>query len=387
MEDYEGKEKIEKKKKLLIAADNFLPRWDGVARFLSEIIPDLKEQFEISVIAPEYKGDYQEIEGVHVIRIPVSRIKIADYPIPKPGFAATIEHVMKTDIVFVNSIGPIGAIAILSAHYLKKPVVSYVHSIEWELFARALTQSKILEKFIFFFSKIYMRFLYNKTSLIIVPNIETGELLKYEGIKISKYVVHMGINVDKFKPPLNKKEAKAKVNINPDNFVIGYVGRLAREKNLITLLNAFKQLKKKYKNINLLIVGDGLLSIKNQFAGEKGVILTGSLNDIVPYLQAMDVYVLPSLTETSSLSTMEAMSCGLPVVVTKVGGLKTYIEDRENGVFFPKKNVTVLTLKLEWLMKKEYVRTILGKNARETIIGELNWSKTVSNIKEVLGGF
>ena len=84
---------------------------------------------------------------------------------------------------------------------------------------------------------------------------------------------------------------------------------------------------------------------------QKNIILTGSKDNVVPYLQAMDIYVLPSLTETTSISTLEAMSCGLPVVVTPVGYVKNYIHDGKNGLFFPKKNSGILARKINELIK------------------------------------
>ncbi len=81
----------------------------------------------------------------------------------------------------------------------------------------------------------------------------------------------------------------------------------------------------------------------------------------------MDCYVLPSLTETTSLSTLEAMSCGLAVFATRVGYIKNYIKEGENGYLFPKKNAYLLSKKLELVAKDEKLRARLGKKARETV--------------------
>ena len=101
-------------------------------------------------------------------------------------------------------------------------------------------------------------------------------------------------------------------------------------------------------------------------------------------LQAMDIYVLPSLTETTSISTLEAMSCGLPVVVTPVGYVKHYIKDGKNGLLFPKKNSGMLAKKLNLLIKEERLRNKLGAEARKTVIKSFNWEKTVKGIEKAL---
>ena len=134
----------------------------------------------------------------------------------------------------------------------------------------------------------------------------------------------------------------------------------------------------------LLIVGDGIDELKNKFSKLSGVKLVGSTNNVIPYLQAMDIYVLPSLTETTSLSTLEAMSCEVPVIVTPVGDLQHYILNNVNGLKFSKQNSFELVVKLRKLLEKPKVRESLGKAGRMTVVEKFSWNKTVKNIKEQL---
>jgi len=115
--------------------------------------------------------------------------------------------------------------------------------------------------------------------------------------------------------------------------------------------------------------------------------LPGSVDNVVDYLQAMDVFVLPSLTETSSLATMEAMACELPVVTTKVGFVKEYIREKHNGMFFPFKNSLVLSMKIEMLLENPELRAELGRNARKTIVESFSWEKTKERISEIIGRY
>ena len=139
-----------------------------------------------------------------------------------------------------------------------------------------------------------------------------------------------------------------------------------------------------YNNIVLLIVGSGLKETEESLLQQKKIILTGSKNNVVPYLQAMDIYVLPSLTETTSISTLEAMSCGLAVVVTPVGYVKYYIKEGRNGMFFPKRNSGILARKINTLLKSEKLRQRLGAAARKTVIKQFNWNKTARGIEKAL---
>ena len=130
-----------------------------------------------------------------------------------------------------------------------------------------------------------------------------------------------------------------------------------------------------------MIVGAGLTEELPKY---KNIIYAGSQNNIVPYLQAMDIYVMPSLTETSSLSTMEAMSTGLAVIATPVGMIPEYIINRASGLIFPRGSVEILTEKLTYLLEHDSFRKKLGGNARQTILERYQWKQTVQKINDIM---
>jgi len=372
------------KKKLLITSDAFLPHWDGVARFLSEIIPRIKEDFDITVIAPKFEGNKPEIEGVKIIQMPLLKIQFADTYFSRFQFKRIKRIVARHDIVFCQTIGTIGIAAIRAARKLRKPIISYMHIIEWELAPKSLKRFRWISRI---FTRWLAKKLYNKCKLMLVPSTEVADELSMIGVKTMKSVVHLGTDTHKFMPPADKAAAKNKLGIDPKNIVIGYCGRISREKDLVTLYRAFTQLRKDNSDIILMIVGSGITEHSVLFKDKRGVIMPGSVNDVVPYLQAMDIFVLPSLIETTSLATMEAMSCGLPVLSTRVGLAKEYIKHKTNGMFFPKRNIYILRKKIEQLINDKELRLRLGKNARKTIEEKFSWERTVKEIKRVLGAF
>ncbi len=372
------------KKKLLIATDSFLPRWDGVARFLNEIIPKLSDKYEITVIAPKFHGKLKEFKNIKIIRIPLLRIRVGDYTPAKFNIRKITKAVKQADIVWTQTIGPVGMLAILTARFFKKPIAAYIHSIEWELFSKSISPKNIFRNSICLLTKVTARYLYNKCSLLMVPSLEVAEILNWHSIRTKKRVVHLGTDTLKFRPPDNKKAIKKKIGINPEHTVIGFSGRIGREKDLVTLYRAFLRLRKLYDKLILLIIGKGVQELKLMLESKKDVIVVEYAEDIVPYLQAMDIYVMPSLTETSSLSTMEAMSCGIAVVSTPVGYIKNYIKESYNGFFFNKKNPYELSKKLIVLLDNKKLRANIGKNARKTIIELYNWDKTTNGIEQSL---
>ncbi len=371
-------------KHLVISTDCFMPRLDGIVRFLTEIVPTLKESYNITILAPEFPGEYKGISGARVIRFSLINIQFGDIHFSKFCYGKIKEIIKDADLVFNQSIGPIGICSILAARQLKKPVVCYVHSIDWELATRSIDRYKYA---INTTTKIVTKFLYNKCDMLLVPSLESEEKLTGIGIRTPKKVIELGTDVEYFKPAKNKETAKQALGIGPHCVVIGYCGRIAREKNIITLYRAFRQLEKRHPHLKLLIVGKGVNALEEEFTSGRNIIMTGEKKDVVPYFQAMDIFVLPSLTETSSLATMEAMACAIPPVVTPVGYVKEYVKDKENGMTFPFQNVTVLSLKLEMLIKDKALRERLGKSARETIVKRFNWKRTIEKIKKTLAEY
>lgn len=369
------------KTKLLIATDNFPPRWDGIGRFLTEVVPRISEYFDITIVAPDH-GAF-EMTGVKLVKIPVTKFfKFGDFNLPKFKYFKIKKLVLENDIVFIQTIGPIGYSALNVAKKFHKPLAAFMHSIESELVPNAL--SGIMKKYSYSLIRKFMSNAYNKCDLLMVPSEGIAELIHWQGIDKRTEVVHLGTNTQKFIPAYKKVEAKKILGLNPDEIIIGYHGRISREKDLRTLLRAFIRLQSRYKNIRLMIVGDGLAEIKAMLKKREGVLLIGPQNDVVPYLQAMDIYALSSLTETTSLSTLEAMSCELPVVATSVGYIKEYITSGINGFLFSKEDIYSLAKILEKLIVTPSLRASIGKSARKTVVDNFNWDITAKKITVLL---
>ena len=375
------------KKKILIASDAFLPRWDGVSRFLNEIIPRISEDSDISVAAPDYKGEFMGYENVTITRFPLRKFKVADYTLCKPSYRKIKELVKGCDIVWAQSIGPVGAFAVMAARRQEKPVIAYVHSIEWELFPRSLSVKRFYKRFVYFCTRYWARFIYNKCDLLMVPSSEVGDIFTMQGITTPKRVIHLGTDAEKFMPPLSKELAKEAIGISPNKRVIGFCGRIGLEKDILTLFRAYVRLHRKYRDTVLLIVGQDEGNSIKRLPKRNDVIIVGFTNNVVKYLQALDIYVLPSLTETTSLSTLEAMSCETAVVATPVGYVKEYIKNGYNGFLFPKKDSYKLFMKLEKLLIDENLRKEMAKNARKTVISKFSWEDTTRRIKEAFDIF
>jgi len=362
--------------KLVITTDNFLPRKDGVAIFLKEIIPRLQKSYDITVISPDFGA--AEIKGIRHIKIPLSGKIYGDYPTAKWAYKQIAPIIKDADRVFNQSHGPIGISAIRAARKYKKPIATFIHNIEWELFSKASTKYRLLKSVIV---KIFIKHMYKKSDLLIVPSETIAELLEWNHVRVPKAIVHLGVDVSRFKKG-HALELRKSLGIDKHALVIGYHGRIAHEKNIHTLLRAYRMLKE--KNKALLVIGDGVTKIKESITRTKGGIVTGMVEKPELYLPIIDIYVQPSLTETTSLSVLEAMACEIPVISSRVGFIKEYIIDGENGFFFDKRNSYDLFKKMEELLSMRRKWVEIGKAARLTVVKGFHWEKTAEGIKHAL---
>lgn len=365
--------------KLVVATDNYLPRYDGIARFLSEVLSRIKHRYDITVIAPAFNGTKSGIkDGIKEVRVPLQKKQRAEFPFARFESKLIRRELKDADIVFTQTIGPVGATALYNAHKMKKKIVAFMHSVEWELVPMAV-KSHFLRMISYPLTKHLARYLYSKCDLLLLPAQSILDSVSWEVRDIPKSVVHLGCDTNVFKPAKSKAEAKKRLGISPDTIVVGYHGRLSREKDLRTGLRGFLRVGRKH-NKHFLVVGDGLESIKKMLARPK-VTHQDSVDDVVPFLQAMDIYVLSSLTETTCLSILEAMACEVAVATTKVGFVKDYISDGKNGLFFDVGNSWQLAKKLEYLMLNPVKMKTMGRSARETVKKRFDWNMTVKDIE------
>ncbi len=369
------------KPKLLIVADTYYPKVDGTLKFIEEFLKRSQDSFEVSLLVPYYGIK----KGKNVIYLDVSRIwKISGYSnlrLTFKNFRKLKKTIREADIVFIQGPAIISYLSIYYAEKYGKKTIFYTHTISWELFEKFFPA--IFKKLFFRLIKKMSIALYNRCNEILVPYHELKQNLLEEGVTTEINTARLGVDIEVFTPPPDKRLSKNKLHIDAEKKVIGYVGRISKEKNTHLLLEAFRKLEEQ-ENILLLMVGDGTEKQVKEFKEIKNCKVTGFVPNVQDYLKAMDIFVMPSLTETTSLATLEAMACGLPVIATKVGYIKNYLVKNHNGIFFPRNSCSVLSLKISQLLKDKKFREELGQNARKTVTYGFSWERSINKIKRLL---
>lgn len=183
----------------------------------------------------------------------------------------------------------------------------------------------------------------------------------------------------------NRKEKRGYCGMTEDDFVVGYVGRLSEEKRVMHLVEAISMLNTFGLPTKLLIIGEGpqrkeLADRVKKANIEENVFFTGFQNDIECWLPAMDVFTLPSLTEGTPMSLLEAMACGIPVVASAVGGVPQVIESGENGILVSPGNPQDIKDAIFLLYSNEELRNNFSKEEQKKIKLKYNiedWTRKI----------
>jgi glycosyltransferase involved in cell wall biosynthesis len=220
---------------------------------------------------------------------------------------------------------------------------------------------------------------------IIAISEQVEEHLRYD-FKVSPgriELINNGIDVDKFKPvsAFQKQEAKLRLGIKSAP-VIGILARLSDVKGHKYLIEAIKMVLVFSSDVKLLIAGEGKLEKELKRLAEslnikKSVLFIPEALDTRDILSAIDIFVMPSLKEGLGLALMEAMSFGLPVIGSAVGGIKTLIQDEKNGLLVNSRDASGIARSIIDLLSDPDKAARLGANARKFIAEEFSEKRMV----------
>jgi glycosyltransferase involved in cell wall biosynthesis len=214
------------------------------------------------------------------------------------------------------------------------------------------------------------------------------DLIK-SGIDESKIIVIQNAVEEKIEDEIffyNRKEKRQLLNTKEDEFVLGYIGRLSEEKGIKYLIESSSMLNDLNIPVKVLIIGQGPQQKElEDLAKEKGieskVIFTGFQWDVENWLPALDVFVLPSLTEGTPMSLLEAMAFGIPVVASAVGGVPQVIDSGKNGILVsPGKPGEIKDAVLN-LYRNENLRTNISTAGQKYIAAKHNVEDWVRKIE------
>lgn len=320
--------------RIAIFSESYEPVVNGVSVVVAMLRDGLRARgHEVTIYASHFPG-YKDGEGV--LRFPSRMTKYAPgYPLAIP-YAPKLRNAFFSnppDIVHTQTPFLLGYIGMKWAKCAGVPIVSTNHTLYTEythyvpVLPGSITRSALVR---------WMRWYYQRCDSIVVPSGPVSEVLHRYGVEKPIHVIKSGVTT---KQVDSREDFRKAYGISPDTFVLLYVGRIAREKNLELILKSFRAAQESCSNVKLMIVGSGPYEEEfRQLVGDlgvsKNVVFTGVLDHkgISSAYSAADAFVFSSLTDTQGLVLCEALTTGLPCVAVGAGGVPEVLEDGVDSI-------------------------------------------------------
>ena len=333
--------------RIAIFTEAYLPRINGVVTHIKLLKEGLEARgHDVLIVTADgdAKEHYLENGVLHCPGIKLTK-KLSGFETSVPVSRKRLNFVrdFKPDIIHVETEFGMGLCGVSIAKMLKIPLVYTMHTMydEYIYYIAPRPLVKTVKKL----SHKYMRVFANRANAITGPSEKCSEYLSSAGVKLPVNVIPNPVELDDFSPehfdPEQKRAIREKFGIPQDAFVVVFVGRLGREKSIDLLIDYWNQSVKADENMYLFIIGGGPEEqvLRDQIAalgcGDR-VIMSGRVEhpELPPYLLASDIYVTASLSDTNSISMLEGMAAGLPVLQRRDPINADQIKDGENGWSF-----------------------------------------------------
>jgi glycosyltransferase involved in cell wall biosynthesis len=282
-----------------------------------------------------------------------------------------------------------------------RTLISTVHStwkgeaeaIRGEPYSRLNSNEKFMVSFNWFLRIFEERMLERSNRIIAVSDFTRRELHRFYKLDESKIrVIHNGVDIEKFKPALDKRKAKLELGFSPDEIAILSVGRLYARKGLFTLIESMPRVINRFKNAKFIISGKGqsdemkkLVAYAERLGVRDNIVFTGYYPDrkLPKLYQAADVFAFSTFYEHHPFAVLEALSSQLPVVTTNVGGIPETIEDGKNGFMCQPFNPREFSDRILFLLEHPEAAEELAFQARKTIEERFDWRLVVQKVLKV----
>jgi 1,2-diacylglycerol 3-alpha-glucosyltransferase len=348
-------------------ADVYKPHVSGITNYIDLNKRYLEKAGHEVFVFTFGDQDYRDDEP-RVIRSPGLPLVDTGYYLSFRYTAAAKKLLQTMDVVHVHHPFLSGRLAIRYCQPLRIPIVFTNHT-RYDLYAQAylpILPEEISDGLL----QAYMPPFCEAMSLVVSPSAGMADVLRRMGVTSHIEIIPNGVELQRFYQA--EPRPRSEFGYTKNDVLLIYAGRLAPEKNLSFLLQAFAGVAQALDNVQLVIVGGGQKQneeeIKQLVAAldiQRRVRFTGMVpyNDLPVYLAMCDAFVTASVTEVHPLSVIEGMASGLPVMGIQSPGISDTVEDGKTG-FLSTEDLPAFTAKLTRLCLDASLRKQMGEAAR-----------------------
>jgi glycosyltransferase involved in cell wall biosynthesis len=310
------------------------------------------------------------------------------YNLKIPSLLASLKEIyfFEPDTIHISTPGPMGLLGLLTAKLMNVRSVGFYHT-DFALQAREIVEDDAVAEIL----ESYTRWFYSAMDEIRVPTHQYIAMLGARGFDPSKMKrFTRGIDFDLFKPQAVPGPSFPAKHFNRRGTItLLYVGRISSDKGVDFLMETYRKIAAKRRDVTLLVVGDGpYLSELRRRASMDGVTFAGRVDhDELPAIYAASsLFVFPSTTDTFGKVVLEAQACGLPAIVSDAGGPQEIIVHGKTGFVARAGNA------LDWSEKIEHVLDMMTdtpqlyrkmrEDARAHVTEHYDWEEMPDSIFE-----
>lgn len=332
--------------------NSYFPFVGGIERSIQSFSDEFRRAgHEVMIAAPEWEG--QAVDEQYVIRLPaIKKFYHTEFSVnvPLPGLIPKLYKEFAPDIIHSHHPFFLGDLALRMSRQYHIPLV-FTYHIMFEKYVHYLpVKNDTARRFVIELAAGYS----NLAHHVIAPSNSVRDLLKERGVTAPMTVVSSGVDLRKFS--LGNRASFRQQNRIPESaFVIGYVGRLAPEKNLDFLVGCLLRCLKVDPSVHVVVAGSGpsesMIEDAFRSAGLRDRLhMIGILHDqeLVDAYYAMDVFAFTSVSETQGMVLLEAMAAGVPVVALDSTGVRDVVNDLENGRLIKETSESEFVQALQW---------------------------------------
>ncbi|HVN94924.1 MAG TPA: glycosyltransferase [Syntrophorhabdaceae bacterium] len=339
--------KAEEGRRVLWFTDS-LTDLNGVSATLNEIGRLAHEQgFDMKIVT--------SIDSNELNRVPPNVINLASirqialpyydrYKLRIPSVLTALKEVYQIDPdrIFISTPGPIGMLGLIAAKLMNVKCTGFYHT-DFAGQAREIVEDESVAHML----ESYTRWFYSAMDEVMVPTVRYMEILAQRGFDTGRMrLFKRGFDLDRFRP------ARAPARDLSDGINLLYVGRVSKDKGLNLLIEAHSRIMAKRSDVNLLIVGDGPLLDELRSGGHRGVHFAGRVvhPELPDIYSSSHLFVFPSTTDTFGKAVLEAQACGLPAIVSDMGGPQEIILHGATGFVARAHDVKDWQEKIEYML-------------------------------------
>jgi glycosyltransferase involved in cell wall biosynthesis len=369
--------------RVAVVTETYPPEVNGVSLTVARLVEGLQRRnHDVQLVRPRQTGVEAANLGPRFHEVLMRGLPIPRYPhlrmgVPSKKALVQLWSTCRPDVVHIATEGPLGWSALQAALHLKLAVTSdfrtnfHAYSMHYGI---GWLRKPIMA---------YLRKFHNRTFMTMVPTEPLRQELQGAGFR-HVTVVARGVDTRLFTPARRSAELRRSWGVADDDVVVVCVGRLAAEKNLSVLVQAFQAIHRDTPSARLLLVGDGPLRDdlaarvpQALFAGQrKGA-------DLAAHFASADLFLFPSLTETFGNVTTEAMASGLPVLAFDYAAAAQLISPGHSGMLVPFGDTDEFVRGAVQLARSAARRQALGLGARRRALLQ-DWDDIIVRFESVL---